>query len=149
MMPKPKRASAQLWQILGDIDDRKIFEILDLPTLELLEQPAKWAGGEGEIVRQAAHPLTGRAAEIFDILRRGGGLGPSNACLHGPVIDPGQHPHLGTRLSFCWVKGTTGAQHVFCHDSLPGHRFGGLYGHSRSTHPLHNEPPQVRKTGSS
>jgi hypothetical protein len=76
-MPKPKQskrgASAvsyeELREILGEIDDRKAFEILALgPTVEDLEEAAKWAGGEGEIVGKAGHPLVGRAAEIFDIL---------------------------------------------------------------------------------
>jgi hypothetical protein len=77
MMPKSKQSRhgaslvtyEELRALLGEIDDRKAFEILALdPTIEDLEQAAKWAGGEGEIVGKAGHPLVGRAAEIFDIL---------------------------------------------------------------------------------
>jgi hypothetical protein len=69
----PKQASvdsaASLRRILGDIDERKVLEILALhPTVEDLEEAAKWAGGEGEVVGKAGHPLAGRPAEIFDIL---------------------------------------------------------------------------------
>jgi hypothetical protein len=73
---KPKRASRsspvtreELRQILGEIDERKVLEILALgPTIEDLEQAAKWVTGEGEIVGKSGHPLAGRPAEIFDIL---------------------------------------------------------------------------------
>ena len=61
-MPGPKRTSvssgvsrAELQQILGNIDDRKMLEIFDLkPKFEELEQAAKWISGEGEIVGSLA-----------------------------------------------------------------------------------------------
>ncbi len=55
--------------ILGDIDDAKMIEILELrPTIAELEEAAIWAGGDGEILGEARPPLTGKAAEIVDIL---------------------------------------------------------------------------------
>jgi hypothetical protein len=75
-IPKPKQASddsaanrEELRQILGEIDERKVLEILALrPTVEDLDQAAKWAAGEEEIVGKSGHPPACGPTEIFDIL---------------------------------------------------------------------------------
>ncbi|MEX0751807.1 MAG: hypothetical protein WD073_02650 [Xanthobacteraceae bacterium] len=55
--------------ILGDMDDAKIIQILALkPTLSDLEEAAIWATGNGDVLGKAGRPLTGRAADILEIL---------------------------------------------------------------------------------
>jgi len=58
-----------LRRILGDVDDAKIIEILDLkPTLPEVEQAAIWATGDGDVLAKSGHPLAGVASDIVDIL---------------------------------------------------------------------------------
>ena len=58
-----------LLRILGEIDERKAVDILGLhPTVADIEEAAIWASGDGDVLAKAGHPLTGIAAEIFDIL---------------------------------------------------------------------------------
>lgn len=62
-----------LKRILGEIEDAKVLEILNLnPTEVDLEEAAEWAVGDGDIIDRQGHPLTGKAARIFDILMRDG-----------------------------------------------------------------------------
>ena len=59
----------ELTRILGEIDDAKAIEILALkPTLAEIEEAAIWATGNGDVLGKAGRPLTGIAAEIFEIL---------------------------------------------------------------------------------
>ena len=58
-----------LLRIVGDIDERKALEILELhPTLAEVEQAAVWAAGDGDVLAKTGHPLTDIAAEIVEIL---------------------------------------------------------------------------------
>ena len=58
-----------LLRIVGDLDERKAIEILALhPTAAEIEEAAMWAAGDGDVLAKAGRPLTGIAAEIFDIL---------------------------------------------------------------------------------
>ncbi len=56
-------------QIVGDIDDAKTIEILELrPTVVEFEEAAAWVSGNSEILGKAGRPLTGDGAQIVDIL---------------------------------------------------------------------------------
>lgn len=58
-----------LLRLVGDVDERKILEILALhPTMAEIEQVALWAAGNGDVLGKSGHPLSGTAAEVFDIL---------------------------------------------------------------------------------
>jgi hypothetical protein len=55
-------------RLLGELDAAKIADILALrPSLAELEQTAAWVAGEGDVPAQEGHPLTGKAAAIYDI----------------------------------------------------------------------------------
>jgi hypothetical protein len=65
----PQATSEDVRRILRDPDERKIIEILSLkPTVAELEQAAMWSGGEGDVLGKMGRQLTGRAAQIFEIL---------------------------------------------------------------------------------
>jgi hypothetical protein len=58
-----------LRHILGDIDDIKAAEILALaPTAEELEIAVLWAEGKEDIVATRGGTLSGKTAEIYEIL---------------------------------------------------------------------------------
>lgn len=58
-----------LHRILGEIDDAKVMTILALnPSLADLEEAAIWATGDGDVLARDGRPLSGVAADIFDIL---------------------------------------------------------------------------------
>ncbi len=66
--PRTIRAD-ELKSIVGDIDEAKVIEILKLnPTVAELEEAAVWAAGDGDVLDKEGRPLTGIAAQIFDIL---------------------------------------------------------------------------------
>lgn len=77
-MPKAQEATEarsnlaghnDLLRLVADLDDSKALEILALgPTVAEAEEAALWAAGNGDILAQAGHPLTGIAAQIFEIL---------------------------------------------------------------------------------
>jgi hypothetical protein len=68
--PKPATHD-ELRSILGDVDDATTLEILGLnPTVADLEEAVMWASGRGDILGKQGRPLTGIAAQIFDILAR-------------------------------------------------------------------------------
>jgi hypothetical protein len=55
--------------ILGDIDEAKIIEILELqPAFADLEEAALWATGDGDVLAKEGRELSGTAAEIVEIL---------------------------------------------------------------------------------
>jgi hypothetical protein len=55
-------------RVLGELDAAKVADILALrPSLAELEEAAAWMAGEGDVPAQQGHPLTGKAAAIFDI----------------------------------------------------------------------------------
>jgi hypothetical protein len=56
-------------RILGDLDDAKLIEILELnPSPAELEEAAAWATGNGDILGKSGHSLVGTAAAIVEIL---------------------------------------------------------------------------------
>jgi hypothetical protein len=56
-------ACDDLLRLVGDVDERKLFDILALrPTVAEIGQAALWALAKG------GHPLIGTAAEVLDIL---------------------------------------------------------------------------------
>ena len=60
---------AKLKSIVGEIDDAKVIEILELkPTYADLELAAAWAIGNGDVLAKAGQPLAGTAAAILEIL---------------------------------------------------------------------------------
>jgi hypothetical protein len=55
--------------VLGDIGDAKVLQILALdPTPAELEEAAIWATGDGDLLAKSGKPLSGKTAEIVDIL---------------------------------------------------------------------------------
>lgn len=59
----------RILHVAGDIDDAKVAAIEALhATLEELEEAVAWAGGETDILGEARLPLTGKVAELYDIL---------------------------------------------------------------------------------
>jgi hypothetical protein len=57
-------------QLIGDIDDNDAAAILAVGgTRAELEQAWLYAQGYGDIVDRSGHPLTGAAAQIFEILK--------------------------------------------------------------------------------
>ena len=62
-------ACDDLLRLVGDVDERKVFDILALrPTVAEIEQAALWAAGDGDVLAKRGHSLTGTAAEVLDIL---------------------------------------------------------------------------------
>ena len=60
---------AELKAIVGDIDDDKVIEILELkPTYADLELAAAWATGNGDVFAKEGRPIAGTAAAILEIL---------------------------------------------------------------------------------
>ena len=60
---------AELKAIVGEIDDAKVIEILELkPTYADLELAAAWATGNGDVLAKEGRPLAGTAAAILEIL---------------------------------------------------------------------------------
>ncbi len=58
-----------LLRLVGDIDERKVLEILALhPTVSEVEEAALWAGGDGDVLAKRGHPLHGTVAGVVDIL---------------------------------------------------------------------------------
>lgn len=59
----------RILHIVGDIDDAKVAAIERLgASLEELEEAVAWASGETDVMGEARLPLTGRVAELYDIL---------------------------------------------------------------------------------
>jgi hypothetical protein len=64
---KPTRED--LRRLFGDIDERKVLDILALnPTTADVEEAAQWAAGDGDILDKSGHPLSGIAAQICEIV---------------------------------------------------------------------------------
>lgn len=56
-------------RLCGDIPDWKIMDIIaSNPTLEELEVALAWAAGESDLMGKERHPLSGKTAELYDIL---------------------------------------------------------------------------------
>lgn len=62
----------ELRHILGDIDDAKAAEILALePTAAELQTAVLWADGKEDIVATRGGSLSGKTAQIYEILIAG------------------------------------------------------------------------------
>lgn len=62
---------AEVRSILGDIDDADVLEILNLaPTVVELEEAAIWSIGDGDVLAKQGRPLSGAAADVYEILSR-------------------------------------------------------------------------------
>jgi len=61
--------SEDVQRLLPDLDEWAIAEIVALqPAIGELEQAIAWDTGQGDLPGKAAHPLSGKAAAIFEIL---------------------------------------------------------------------------------
>jgi hypothetical protein len=59
----------EIMRILGPIDDAKASAILAAgASLQDLEEAAQWVAGESDVMGELERPLTGVAAEVYDIL---------------------------------------------------------------------------------
>jgi len=65
----PVTTAEEVRRIAGPLNDAAVAAILRIePSLEELETAAAYALGEGDRADRAGHPLSGRVAQIFDIL---------------------------------------------------------------------------------
>jgi len=65
-------AIEELRHILGDVDDAKAAEILALePTVAELQTAVLWADGKEDIVATQGGSLSGKTAQIYEILIAG------------------------------------------------------------------------------
>jgi hypothetical protein len=56
--------------MVGDLDDSAVAAILAVgPTAEDFLEALAWAEGEDDVMGEMERPLTGKAAQIYDILR--------------------------------------------------------------------------------
>ena len=56
-------------RLCGDIPDWKIADIVAKdPTIEEIEVALAWAAGESDIMGKERHPLSGKTAELYEIL---------------------------------------------------------------------------------
>ena len=62
---------AEILRLFGTIDDLKVVEITDLnPSMDELEVAEAYLAGLTDVMGKQRLPLTGKAAEIFDIVTR-------------------------------------------------------------------------------
>jgi hypothetical protein len=62
-------SSDEVRAICGNLDDEKVIDILNLqPTAAELEQAVLWTAGDGDLLARSGRPLTGKVAEIVEIL---------------------------------------------------------------------------------
>ncbi len=65
-------SSDELRAVVGNLDDGKVMEILNLqPTKVELEEAAIWASGDGDVLGKSGHPMSQKVAEIVEILTLG------------------------------------------------------------------------------
>jgi hypothetical protein len=58
-----------LLHLFGDIDERKVLDILALhPTIAEIEEASLWAAGDDDVLAKRGHPRSPTAAGIVDIL---------------------------------------------------------------------------------
>jgi hypothetical protein len=77
-MPRPTKAALKAMRataddvrhVVGPVTDDTVLAILKVePTVEELEVTASYLRGEGSAVDRIGHPMTGRVAKLYDILR--------------------------------------------------------------------------------
>ena len=67
--PAAKLGHDDVRRICGDVVDSTVEAIIETgATLEELEEAIAWASGEDDVMGEERKPLTGRAAEVYDIL---------------------------------------------------------------------------------
>ncbi|MDE2181485.1 MAG: hypothetical protein KGJ78_00545 [Alphaproteobacteria bacterium] len=65
-------SASDLRRLLGDIASAKVQAILAIkPTLADVEEARAWSEGDGDLLSKTGHPLTGKAAMIYDVLSAG------------------------------------------------------------------------------
>lgn len=66
-----KATSHDVRRLFGDIDDHKVAEIVASgATIAELEQVLAYLSRQTDVMGEMAKPLTGRAARIYELLRR-------------------------------------------------------------------------------
>lgn len=66
---QPTIDSQELRGMLGDVDDERLVEIIALrPSRADIEVALAWAAAESDVMGEARKPLTGIAAEVYEIL---------------------------------------------------------------------------------
>ena len=65
----PVTAAAEVRHVIGDVDDEIVYEILRLqPMGSDLETAVTYLRGEGDVIGRTGHTLSGKAAQVFEIL---------------------------------------------------------------------------------
>ena len=65
----PVTSSEQVRHLVGAVADETVLAVLKCQaSLEDLEVAAAYAQGEGSALDRAAHPMTGKVAQLYDIL---------------------------------------------------------------------------------
>lgn len=65
----PRATRDDLLRIVGDVDERKVLDILALhPTIVELEEVASLAAGDADILAKSGRALSRIATEMLDIL---------------------------------------------------------------------------------
>ncbi len=68
-MAAPDDALSQLRHVVGDIGDERLMAILALaPSIEEVIEAVEWADGDADTRGDGQWPLSGKTAEIFEIL---------------------------------------------------------------------------------
>jgi len=58
-----------LLRLLGDVDERKVLDILALkPAIDEIERAARRSVGDGDILAEEDRPLTAAASTVLDVL---------------------------------------------------------------------------------
>lgn len=62
---------SEILRLFGIIDDHKVVEIIDLdPSPDELEIVESYLAGMTDVMGEEGHPLSGKAAKIFEIVTR-------------------------------------------------------------------------------
>ncbi len=65
----PVMSAEEIRHVAGPLNDEAVAAILRLgPSFEELEVAARYVIGEGDLVDRAGHPLSGRVAQLYEIL---------------------------------------------------------------------------------
>jgi hypothetical protein len=66
----PVTSAEEVRRLAGPLNDDAVAEILRVgASREELEIAARYAQGDGDLLDRAGHPLSGRAAQLYEILR--------------------------------------------------------------------------------
>jgi hypothetical protein len=65
----PVTSAAEVRHLAGPLNDDAVAAVLRIgPSQEELEMAASYVRGEGDLVDRAGHPLTGRIAQVYEVL---------------------------------------------------------------------------------